>query len=115
MTSTQSKAKVVEITQFIITPFKNDILGDSWIKYFRNKHLELVLRVPQALNPIVARALNLEIVAHFFPNLESLYIEHQYDPNYIWNIDKSGHHASKSGLAKVFAKRGITRVHQVIP
>ena len=74
-----------------------------------------MLRVPQALDTKRARALNFEIVAHFFANLESLYSEHQYDPSYSWNIDETGCQTLESGLAKKFAKKSIRGVHQVIP
>ena len=113
MTPTQLKNKVAEITQARVTPFKNGIPSDSWLKWFRRRHPHLVLRVPQGLNQKRTRALNSENVAYFYENL--LYLEHNYPPNCIQNIDESGFQASQNGLGKVFAKRGIRGVHKVIP
>ena len=50
MTPTQLKAKVAEITQDKVTPFKNGVPGYSLVKWFRLRHPHLVLRVPQGLN-----------------------------------------------------------------
>ena len=111
----QSKAKVVEITQLRITFFNNGILGDSWVKCFRDRHPQLVLRQLQGLNYKRARALNLWNIAQFNTNLESLYFEHNYDPKCIWNIDEFGCQTSQIGLGKVFAKRGIREIYKVIP
>ena len=47
MTPTHLRNKVAEITQERVTPFKNGILGDSWLKWFRRRHSHLGLRVPQ--------------------------------------------------------------------
>ena len=58
----QLKAKVIKITQLRKTLFKNNILEDSWIKCFRDKHPNLVLRIKQGLDNKKAKALNLQIV-----------------------------------------------------
>ena len=46
MISTQIRAKVAEITQESLTSFTNGILGKSWLKWFRTRHPNLVLRIP---------------------------------------------------------------------
>ena len=115
MTPIQLKAKVVEITQNRVTPFKNGVPRDSWVKWFRSRHPHLVLKVPQGLNHRKAKTLNLGNVAIFYSNLDLLYQEHKYTPNCIWNIDESRCQASQNGLGKVFAKRGVRGVHQIIP
>ena len=115
MTPTQLKNKVAEITQDRITPFKDGIPGQSWMRWFRARHPELVLRMPQGLDYKRARVVNPETVAIFFGNLEALYLQHNYPQKCIWNADESGCQANQNGLSKVFAKRGIRGVHQVIP
>ena len=74
MTPTQLKNKVGEITQDTITPFKDGILGQSWMRWFRVRHPKLVLRMPQGLDHKRARAVNPETVANFFGDLEALYL-----------------------------------------
>ena len=54
---TQLRTKVAELTQTRWTPFTNGIPGKSWVKWFRNRHPELVLRVPKGLDLNRARAL----------------------------------------------------------
>ena len=114
MTLGQMKARVAEITQLRITSLKNGSLGDFWITCFRDRHLDLVLRVLQGLNHKRAGALNPQIVAQFYINVESFYNEHHYDSSCIWNIDESRCQALQNGLAKVFTKRGLKRVQKVI-
>ena len=105
ITPSQLKSKVAEITQLKIIPFKNGIPGDSWVKCFRDKHPDLVLRVPQGLDYKRARAFNQQIMSQFYTNLGNLYNEHHYEPRCIWNIDETRCQASQTGSAKVFAKR----------
>ena len=58
LTLSQLKSKVAEITQLRITSFKNEILEDSWVKCFRDRHPDLVLRVLQRLDYKRSRAFN---------------------------------------------------------
>ena len=60
MTPTQLKIKVAEIKEDRITPFKDGIPGQSWMRWFRTRHLKLVLRMPQGLDHKRARAVNLK-------------------------------------------------------
>ena len=76
---TQLKLKVAEITQTRMTPFTHGILGKSWIKWFRQRHPNLVLRFPQPLDLNRARALCPQSVEQFYQNLESLYQQHNYE------------------------------------
>jgi len=45
----QLRAKVYEITQARLTPFKDGVSGYGWLRCFLNRHLELSLRKPQAV------------------------------------------------------------------
>ena len=83
MTPNQLKSKVAEITQNRVTPFKNGIPGESWLKWFRRRHPNLVLRVPQGLDHKRARSLNVESVTKFYETLEWLYLQHHYAPDCI--------------------------------
>ena len=74
MTPLQLKNKVAEITQERITLLKDGVPRESWVRWFRVRHLELVLRVPQGLDHKRARGLNPENVANFYKNLEALYL-----------------------------------------
>ena len=90
MTPSQLKSKVAEITQSRITSFKNGIPRDSWVKYFRDRHPDLVLRVLQGLDYKRAKTFNQQTMAQFYTNLENLYNKHHYEPQCIWNIDETG-------------------------
>lgn len=41
----QNKLKVADIIQKRVIPFKNGILEESWLKWFKNKHLQFTTRV----------------------------------------------------------------------
>ena len=51
----------------------------------------------------------------FYSSLLQLYNKFEYPHSHIWNVDKSGCNASISGLAKVFARKGVRSVHAQIP
>ena len=95
--TSQLKIKVAEITQTMMIPFKNGISGKSWIRWFRNRHPQLVLRVPESLEMNRVRVLCPQTVARFYQNLEDLYAEHKYECSQIWNCDESGAQTNKMG------------------
>ena len=112
---TQLKLKVAEITQTRMTPFTHGIPGKSWIKWFRQRHPNLVLRFPQPLDLNRARALCPQTVEQFYHNLESLYQQHNYETSQVWNCDESGAQANKNGEGAILALRGTRSVHAIIP
>ena len=111
----QLKTKVGEMTQSRLTPFKQGIPGNSWLKWFRMRNSHLVLRQPQSLDSKRARALCPSNVQRFYTNLESLYTQYHYEAQSIWNIDESGIQANRNGYTKVFATRGTRNVQVVVP
>ena len=111
----QLKTKVGEMIQSRLTPFKQGILGNSWVKWFRVRNPHLVLRQPQSLDSKRARALCPSNVERFYTNLESLYSQHHYEAQSIWNIDESGIQANRNEHTKVFATRGTRNVQVVVP
>lgn len=112
----QLKIKVVSLVQDgRETPFKNGVLRNGWIRWFRKRHPEISLRSVQALEMARARSLYPENVASFYQNLQEAYEEHSYDPSYIWNADESGAQAGRSGGGRVPAKTGTQNVHIITP
>ena len=91
------RRKVAEITQDRWTPFKDGIPGCGWLRWFQNRHPELTLRSAQALEEARAKGLNPNSVASFYDNLQAAYQQHGYSPSHIWNADKSGAQAGRSG------------------
>ena len=57
LNTSQLKAKVATMTQSRMTPFKNGVLGHSWLKWFRLRNLHFVLRQPQSFDSNRAKAL----------------------------------------------------------
>ena len=86
----QLKLKVAEITQERVTPFKNGIPGESWLKWFKNKHPQFIARVAQGLEMGWVKALYPMNIATFYHNLETMYTINGYVADHIWNVDKSG-------------------------
>ena len=115
LTPQMLKLKAAEVCQGRLTPFKDGIPGESWLYWFRQRHLHLVMRVPQGLPHARAKAMN-PITCHgFYSNLLQLYNKFQYPHSHIWNVDESGCNASISGLAKVLARKDVRSVHAQIP
>ena len=115
LTPAQLKAKVGESTQSRVTPFRDGIPRNSWLKWFRNRNPHLVMRQPQPLDSNRARALCSPTIERFYSNLRALHKQYQYQPNCIWNIDESGVQANKNGHTKIFALRGIRSVQKLVP
>jgi len=91
------RKKVAEITLERWTLFKDGIPGHKWLKWFRNRHLELTLKFAQGLEEVHARGLNPSSVASFYNNLKVVYECYRYLLSHSWNVDESGAQASRSG------------------
>jgi hypothetical protein len=110
------RLKVAEIIETRVNPFTNNIPRAGWLRWFRCRHPELVLRSSQGLEVNRARGLCPENVQNFYHNLLTLYDLHKYGPRQIWNCDESGVQAGRNGgRTLVFAKRGSRIVHSIIP
>ena len=99
------------MTQTKVIPFKNGMPGKTWLKWFRNRHHDLVLRVPQGLDMNRATTLCLGTVENFYSNLETLYQTHHYELDEIWNCFEIRAHANRNGEGAMLAKRGTRVVH----
>jgi hypothetical protein len=89
--------KVATITQERVIPFWRGIPGDSWICWFKNRHLELTLRTSQRLEFARARGLCPKNIASFYRNLEHLYMTHNYPLDNIWNCNENGAQVGRNG------------------
>jgi hypothetical protein len=115
ITNLDLRLKVCEITQTRPTLFKDGIPGPGWLRWWKRRHPELTLRVPQGLETARTRALSRENVDSFYDNLEILYSLNSYPPDRIWNCDETGAQAGRDGGGMVIAKRGSRAVHTIIP
>ena len=112
---TQLKLKVSKLTQDWWTPFNDGILGSSWVKWFLCRHPNITLQSSEGLEIARARGLCLINVATLYGNLVSLYAEHSYACDHIWNLDETGAEAGRSGGGHIFARRSTSNVHNIIP
>jgi len=83
------KVKVAEATQLRMTPFREGIPGQGWLRWFRKRHPEITLRMAQGLDVGRAKGLCPINVATFYENLQIM-LERGYEPSHIWNCDESG-------------------------
>ena len=74
----QLRLKVAEMVQERVTPFRDGIPGNGWIKWFRKRHPNLTLRNSEGLEFSRARGLCPENVRSFYSNLEQLYRKENY-------------------------------------
>ena len=87
----------------------------GWLRWFKNRHPELTLRVSQALEASRAKGLCKENVQSFYDNLNHLYTLHKYPPKRVWNYDESGVQAGRNGGGIVIARKGSHRVQSLVP
>ena len=108
------KMKVTKICQQLHTPSKDEILGRSWLKWFKHRYSHLVMRIPQRLD--LNRAINLCLhqVQSFYNNIQALYNQIVYQSTNIWNVDESSANAIRNGVSKVFAPKEMRSVHTII-
>ena len=115
LSPTALKMKVFEIVQDRVTPFKDGIPRDGWLRWFKNRHPELTLRVSQALEASRAKGLCKDNVQSFYDNLDHLYTLHKYPPERVWNCDESGVQAGRNGGGIVIARKGSRCVQSLVP
>lgn len=77
------RLKVALITQERVTPFKDGIPGDSWVRWFKKRHPDLIMRQSQGLEFARTKGLCAENVASFYNNLEQAYQAQNYPPERI--------------------------------
>jgi hypothetical protein len=108
------KLKVAEACQERVTPFRDGIPGQGWLRWFRHRHPEISLQVAQGLEVGKAKGLCPDNIASFYVNLEAM-LEKGYGPESIWNCDESGAQAGRNGGGRVLAKTRSRTVHAIIP
>ena len=111
----QLRLKVAEMVQYRVTPFRDGIPGNGWIKWFKKQHPNLTLLLSKGLEFSRARGLCPENVRSFYSNLEHLYNKENYPAERIWNSDETGAQAGRNGGGRVWAKKGSRSVHKVLP
>ena len=116
LTPTKLRLKIALATQARSTPWdESRMLSTGWLSRFWGKHPEFATKRSQRLEVARAHALCPTIDETLYSNLEYLYATYNYPPGHIWNCDKSGVQASRSGGAIVLAKRGSRSVHSIEP
>ena len=95
--------------------FTNGILGNSWVLWFKNCHPNLIICQSQSLKFSRAKGLNAEKAASFYKHLQKLYEKYSYPPTHVWNCDKSGAQAGRTGQGRVWAQKGVHLVHKLAP
>lgn len=111
----QLRLKVAEMTQQRVTPFRDCIPGNGWLKWFKKRHPNLSLRQSQGLEIARAKDLCAENIKSFYSNLSNLSDKEKYPPNRIWNCDETSTQAGRSGGGLVWAKKGTRSVHNLMP
>ena len=115
LNTTQLKAKVAELCQIRSIPFTNGVLGKSWMKWFKRRHLHLVQRVQESLDLNKAKALCPTTVDRCYENLKHLYEENNYQSNQIWNCDETRVQANKNGEGWIWARQGTRNIYTIVP
>ncbi len=94
------------------TPFWN--WWDSWWYWFICIHPKLSIDLSKGLNIKRAQGLTTNSWNLFYQNLTSLYTQHQYKPNHIWNCDEIRIQVGRQSRARVITKKGFHQVCIII-
>ncbi|XP_046397042.1 uncharacterized protein LOC124163957 [Ischnura elegans] len=86
------------------------LAGKDWVRGFRHRHPEMVLRVPEATSAARAQAFNKVNVTKFFDILEDVQKKHLYPPHRVYNVDETGLMTVRTKSSKVFALKGRRQV-----
>ena len=116
LTLAELRLKVALATQTRQTPWSAiGVPGKGWLRRFRLRHPEIATRKSQGLEIARARGLCPNSAEMLYSNLEQLYNSYNYPPSHIWNYDKSGVQAGRSGGATLLAKKSSRSVHSIEP
>ena len=110
---TELRIKVAEATQLSQTLFTDGIPGLGWLRWFRNWHPEVLLRLLQGLDVGRAKGLCPSNVATFYENLETM-LAQGYEASHIWNCNEFSVQEGRNGGGRVLAKTGVWSVHSII-
>jgi len=106
---------VAKVIQTRPTPFLNEVHRDSWWYLFKHKHLELSICLTKGLEINRAQGFTTNSCNLFYQNPTSLYIQHYYSPNHIWNFDEIEIQVGRQSRARVLTKKGSHQVYNTIP
>lgn len=106
--------KVVELTQTKFTPFQDGILINSWWYWFKHRHPEISIWQVKGLE-VRAHGLTFNSCNLFYTNLQSLYSQHNYSSNHIWNSHEIGIQVGRQFRARVLVKKGANAIYSIIP
>ncbi len=98
--------KVAEITQIKPTPFHDDVPKNSWWKWFQKGHPKISIKQIEGLEVSKAQGLTINSCKSFYSNLATLYQQHKYKPDHIWNLDKTRIQVGRQAGTMVLAKMG---------
>lgn len=92
------------------TTFSNEYPSNDWIYGFEKRWEHLLnKRRPQALSPLRAKALNEDVLDHFYDllqtKIETLKLKNK--PTHVFNCDETGFICAK-GKKRVFCRKGET-------
>jgi len=89
----------------------NKIAGKDWLKAFMRRQPQLSLRKPENTARARSAAFNMHNVGMFYDNLATVYSDHDYGANAIFNLDETGLY-TVIDPPKVIAERGARQVGQ---
>jgi hypothetical protein len=91
-----------------------DHINDKWILRFRKRHPEIGSIYARQLEHARKEGASYEHVERWFDAVVSKYVEHQYRPSDIWNMDESGFGIGEEQTMKVLVYLDSTQKHKVI-
>ena len=87
--------------------------SQRWWVGFKQRHPEIVLRTPHALEKERQKQTKQQIIDEYFDKLEKLYQQHKYEPHQIYAGDEVGIDGDGIDTKKVIARKGTHMHHRM--
>jgi hypothetical protein len=98
--------KVAKIIQIRPTSFKDGVPKKNWWKWFQKRNPNISIRQIERLEVSKTQGLTPNFYTSYYSNLATLYEQHKYKLDHIWNLDKTKIQVGRPVGIKVLAKRG---------
>ncbi len=115
ITLQQLKIKVAKLIQTRPTPFNDGLPKNNCQYQFKHEHLECITLLRKRLENCMAQGLKSQSCYSFYNNIQTLYTQHKYSVNHIWNLNKISIQVRWQFGPRILAKRGSNKVYSNIP
>ncbi|XP_069693143.1 tigger transposable element-derived protein 1-like [Periplaneta americana] len=111
-TDVRQMAYQLAVRNNVDNPFgKSGIAGKDWLRRFMQRHKDvLAIRKPTGTSHARATGFNREEVHKFFDLLDSLFAQHQFSAERVFNVDETGLSVVQSKIPQIIGLKGKRQI-----